>query len=109
MANAALKPQSVPSPNGSNTGSIGFGSIMIMYRRNRQSVVALLNVAVLFLCGCGDHPDAGTVDMSAAKKAGVQRGIAEVQAAGGVQNTRAKQVGHAPGQVPTKALPKGGR
>jgi hypothetical protein len=82
---------------------------MNMHRRNRQSVVALLNVAVLFVCGCGDHPDAGTVDMSAAKKAGVQRGIGEVQAAGGVQNTHAKQVVRVPGQVPTRSLPKGGR
>jgi hypothetical protein len=74
-----------------------------------SGIAALVSVAALLVCGCSDHPDAGTVDMSAAKKAAAERGILEANSPGPVKGAATTPKGRDKGQLPTKALAKGGR
>jgi hypothetical protein len=71
----------------------------------RVAIASPIVVAALSVCGCGDHPDAGTVNMTAIKEAAAKRGIADAKSPGAA-NAPAKR---AEGVLPSKALPKGGR
>jgi hypothetical protein len=70
------------------------------------STACAIAATLLSFCGCGGHPDAGTISISKAKEAAAQRGIPEKEVA--VAPT-SKIKPTAPRQRPTQALPKGGR
>jgi len=62
--------------------------------------------SLLSCCGCGGHPEAGTISISKAKEAAALRGIPEKK---DTAVPPPKNQPRAPRQRPTQALPKGGR
>jgi hypothetical protein len=80
---------------------------MSMHERKTFAIATLVNSAAIFVFGCSDHPDAGTVDMTAAKKAAAARGFADAKSSNTVKSASA--IDRMKGQPPTKASPKGGR
>jgi hypothetical protein len=69
---------------------------------------AILAVGVLALGGCGQPEGAGTVDMAAAKKAAMARGIPEAKRPEPSGSSQGKPPAN-PKPIPNKPLPRGGR
>jgi len=69
---------------------------------------AILAVGVLTLGGCGQPEGAGTVDMAAAKKAAVARGIPEAKRPEPAGSSQGK-LPASPKPTPNKPQPRGGR
>jgi hypothetical protein len=69
----------------------------------RGVTAAVLAAGMLFACGCGGPPGAGTVNMTAIKAAAAQRGIPEAKAPGEAATKGGRKL------TPGKALPRGRR
>ena len=78
---------------------IGFGT----------RTAGVLAAGALFVCGCGQPPDAGTVNMTAIKAEASRRGIPEAKGPGVARAGGDKSSGRARKPAPTTPLPRGGR